>query len=76
MSGKIIDRAKWPVPDSVKGASAVDAFVWYICQAWSLFFGGDEEIETLFHNDLTGFFRLKRGDWQIELNYLGELDDR
>jgi hypothetical protein len=45
-------RARWPVPDSVKGASAVDAFMWYCGEGMKTFFGLDPT--TVAYNDFSG----------------------
>ena len=71
MNDPIIDRAKWPVPENMKGYSARDVFIWYICQTWPLFFGGDEKIEVVLDHDF-GLSILKRGKWQLELRNLEE----
>jgi hypothetical protein len=65
-----IDRDEWPVPDEIKGNSGRDAFLWYICDGWGKFMGGDEPIETLLDNDF-GHHILRRGEWQLTLEYKG-----
>ena len=60
----------WPVPDEIKGFSARDVFLWYICDGWQKIFSGNEEIKTEVDHDL-GFHVLRRGDWRFELRDLG-----
>lgn len=59
-----IDRSNWP--PELRGASGRDAFLWYICQAWGVFMGGDDPVENLLDSDL-GHHVLRRGAWQLTL---------
>lgn len=69
------DRDKWPVPDEVKSASARDAFLWYICRSWPIFFGGDGKIETIVDHDF-GYHLLQYQNWQLELKNLDEFPSK
>lgn len=59
-------REAWPVPTEVRGASARDAFLWYIADGWQKIFGESEPIETLFDHDF-GMHVMRKGSWQITL---------
>ncbi len=67
-------RTAWPVPEHVRGASARDAFLWYICQAWPLFFGGNGNVETVLDHD-SGYHVARYQGWELRLVNLEEFPD-
>lgn len=60
-------RAKWPVPDAIKQASAVDAFMWWAGQGMREFFPLDQPY-TEFYNDFTGH-TLRCGHLRLTLEW-------
>jgi hypothetical protein len=62
-------RAQWPVPAELRGYSARDVLLWYICDGWRKIFGEDEPVETLFYGDF-GYHVLRKGSWQLTLTNL------
>lgn len=65
------DRSAWPVPREIQGASARDAFLWYVCRGWEQIFGDEPEIENLFDHDF-GLHVLRKGEWQLTFANISE----
>jgi hypothetical protein len=60
------DRGQWPVPQELRGASARDAFLWYIVDGWQKIFGEQPPVENVQDNDF-GYHVLRKGSWQLTL---------
>ncbi len=65
----VFDRERWPVPERIKSASARDAFLWYVIQAWPTFMlvkGDETKPECLLDHDF-GLHIWKLGSWELRL---------
>jgi len=68
------DRETWPVPPELRGNSARDCLLWYICDGWDKIFGESPEIETLVYHDF-GYHELRKGSWKLTLVDLEQFPD-
>lgn len=68
-------RSQWPVPPQLRGFSARDVFLWYICDGWRRIFGDDHPVEQLLNHDF-GLHILRKGTWQLTLVDLEQFPDR
>lgn len=69
------DRSTWPVPPEIRGASARDAFLWYVCRGWEQIFGEEPEIENLFDHDF-GYHVLRKDTWQLTFTNISQFPDQ